>query len=238
MPSSNALARVNGLNADPGWRPVPPPSRQIGPSVGSGFAVGRRAVAQGQVHLRLGEVAAADQRLHEPGARLDRDQRHLQRRAVPASASRHRLLGLGLQLGVEGGLHPQPAPVDDVVAVLGHEVPDARSRRSTAGSSTAARRGRRGWRGRRRGLGAADQEDLLGHGLGVLDGADPVLVEHGVEHAEPVGLGLRRVGAGVELGRGGDEAGEQRRLRDVQVVHRLPEVRLGRRADAVGAAAE
>src|SRR5437879_1382956 len=34
MPSSNALARVNGLNDDPGWRPPPPPGTQMGWSAG------------------------------------------------------------------------------------------------------------------------------------------------------------------------------------------------------------
>ncbi len=69
----------------------------------------------------------------------------------------------------------------------------------------------------------------------MLVGVDVVLLAHGVEHQHLTGFGGAEVSPGLVAAGGGDEPGQQGRLGETELVHRLAEVRLRRRAHPEGA---
>jgi hypothetical protein len=179
-----------------------------------------------------GVVLTADERL-DLAVPIDRHQRPrgLARRRVEGVGvlTVHGLVGLGLEGGVERGGNPKSAAVDDLLAVFGVElladgfdevgVPGARG-----AHQPARRRGRVDVLGKRGGF----------HGLG-LGGADLLVAHHGLECVGLVLAGQRRVTGRV--GRVGlaDEAGQERRLGQVQLADVATEIGAGGRFDSVGA---
>ncbi len=76
-------------------------------------------------------------------------------------------------------------------------------------------------------------QGLVGRSLG-----EVALVDEPVQHLDPPGTAPFRCVDRIESGRRADEAGEERRFEERQLVGGLAEVRLGRGLDAVGVVAE
>ena len=104
MPFSSAATSANGLNDEPAWRPVLPPGRQV-----------HAAVAGGGVPV-VG-VLAADHRPDVARPGID----HGHRAVGVARIGEHRAdgaLGGQLQVGIDRGRDAQPAGEQQLVAVL------------------------------------------------------------------------------------------------------------------------
>ncbi len=211
------------------------PGQGVGLERRTGLEAG--GAARGQVDLADVEVTTADQGADVPGAGIDRRQRHLEGRLGAGHGIGDGVDAQLLHGGIEREGDLEPAAVEGLGAVglldvLAGEVDEV-----------GVGRGPVVGRGLDPGGGlpletVAHQSDVEIHGLLVLRLADELLGEHLLQHTFALELGPLGIGPGGVARGGADDPGDEGRLAEVELAHRLAEPRFGGCAHAVETVAE
>ncbi len=180
------------------------------------------------------EAAASDHRTHGTRRRVERHDRCIEAFGGVGQLVAG-LLGQGLQVCVEGGVDPQTATEQLVVALLVGVAEDLGPVEQVVPQCLGEVRPRERTIGQ--GLDPRRQHELLGEAFG-LDLGDRLLVDEPVEYLEPTGAAALGFVDRVETRRRTHQAGKEGRLDEGEVRRLLAEVRLGGSLDAVGVVAE